>query len=331
MAKRRIRRSDDRAPEEQSVEERRADRKKGKKSASGRKGFGSPLRRAAIIGIPVGIIAAIVVVLVFFNPFLTPCIQFSPIPTSSGVPAFPPHNTTDFTNTWCPPVTSLVLHVHPLVKIFIDGTSVTIPSPSSPPGDSLGRNNSYPGGYECDLPIHTHPPAAAAGFPAGVIHLESPWAYIYTLSNFFGIWSQSYSSAFVNSTDSSQPIIYQQNDLLGFTTDAGHSIELLVNNQPSSDGPNLELNTLDYSPNPFPACLGERYGTGNVIVLAYGPTGAIVTTHPAGTLQTGPAAPGLLEHLVGWPGPHPSWWNAHMAPIDHARAASLGWLALRVH
>lgn len=340
MAKRRFRAGEDAPLEDLTPEQRRARRRRdrellrrGKKPPTGTR---SPWRRVALLGIPAGVIVAVVLVLLFSNIFTTPCIEFTSIPASSGLPAFPPHNTTDFSQSWCPPGVTFVVHIHPYVKINIEGQAVGIPptqaaTPQTPDYPSIGRNSSYPGNYECDLPLHTHPPDAGVGFPDGVLHIESPWPYAYNLSTFFYIWQQSFSSVYVNSSHASQPIVYQSNELLGFTADATHKVELFVDGQPSSAGPSLVLNTLDYAPNPYPSCIGEVYGTGHVILLEYvqiSPAVRAGALHPA-TLTT--AGPSALPYLASLGGPLEKASNApaESTTLAHAQFAALGWLALR--
>lgn len=341
MAKRRFRASEEESPVEQlTPDQRRARRrrdrellKRGKKPPTGR----SPRwRRALLLGVPAAIIVAVVLLLAFTNIFQTPCIQFSPIPASSGLPAFPPHNTTDFSTTWCPPAVGLVDHIHPYIQINIEGQSVNIPpsqpaTQQNPDYPSIGRNSSYPGSYECDLPIHTHPPDPAVGFPDGVVHIESPWPYIYNLTSFFYVWQQSFSGVFVNSSHPNQPIVYQPNELLGFTADATHKVELFVDGAPSSAAGGLELNTLDYVANPYPTCLGEVYGTGHVILLEYVAISPAVQgsgLHPVGLDTAGPNA---MTYMVSLGGPLQKSGSAPAESTDmaHAQFAALHWLSLR--
>lgn len=232
-------------------------------------------------------IVAIVVVLVFLHPFGVPCLQFQANP--SGTPAFPGHNTTDFTGTWCPSGVTIVMQTYPLLTISVNGNVVPLPS-------AIGRNSSYTNGgnpYECNLPLLTRP-SALTGLPANSIEIVSPWPYDYNLSDFFQVWAQSYSTVSVNATSPSQPIIYTTTDLLGFTADSSHAVSLYVDNQPNTAGPNLLLNTLDGSTAPYPSCLGEVYGTGHKILLSYGPRplAAAVAAVTTSDLSTGPA-PGL--------------------------------------
>jgi hypothetical protein len=327
VAKRRVSsaEADDETPVAQTPEERRKQRKKDRASRkAGKTGISSTWRRAAYIGVPVVVVVAVVVILITLtNANSIPCLQLSGVPVQqSGVPAFPPHNTTDFSKSWCPQGVTTVLVSFPLLTVSIQGTGVTIPS-------SVGRNTSYPAGVECDLPVLTR--AAASGYPAGTIYVESPWAFDYNLSTFFSIWSQSYANVFVNSSHASQPIVYQSNDLLGFSPDGTHSIHLFVDGSPSSAGPSLGIDTLDYGPNPYPSCIAEKYGTGHRILLTYTGTspGALGVRGPPGLLATGPAVPGWDGLLFDSPMPHLGFGSADRTAFAKLSLGSLSWLVGR--
>jgi hypothetical protein len=316
---------DDPAPAARTPEERRKERKKERTAKkAGRLRSASPWRRAAYVGVPVAVVAAVAVVLITLsNANAIPCLQLTGVPVgTTGTPAFPPHNTTNFGTTWCPGGTTTVLASFPWLSISIEGTSVTIPT-------SIGRNSSYPGGASCQLPVATEVPAA--GYPSGTIYIESPWAFSYNLSTFFSVWSQSYSSVYVNTSKASQPIVYQANDLLGFTNDATHSVHLFVDGSPSSAGPSLGIDTLDYGPNPYPGCIGEKYGTGHTILLSYTSSHAGVQLDPilGPTLRTGPADPGANLLLFDSPAPHFGFGAAERSAFSGVALTSLGWLVGR--
>lgn len=207
----------------------------------------------AILGIPVGAIASLVIILVFFNPFTPACIQLQPVPAGSGVPDFPLAGTTDFSQTWC--ASTVLYHVHVLLTIHVGNETVPLPV-------SLGINNSYPGGRSCVLPIHTHD-------ASGTIHLESPWPYEYTLRDFFGVWAEAGYNVNVNSSFPNQPVNYTGASLFGLPMGSGHSLTLFVDGRPSSAGPGLDLTRLDNPPGPNPACLGEEFGTGHTVTIDY--------------------------------------------------------------
>jgi hypothetical protein len=327
VAKRRLRSGEVEAaaPAARTPEERRKQRKKDRASRkAGRSVTANKWRRAAYVGVPVAVVVAVVVVLVTLtNANSIPCLQLTGVPVQlSGTPAFPPHNTTDFSKSWCPKGVSTVLATFPFLTISIQGTSVTLPS-------SIGRNSSYAGGVECDLPVLTRAPVA--GFPLGTIYVQSPWAFDYNLSTFFSVWSQSYANVFVNSSHGSQPVIYQPNDLLGFTSDAKHSIHLFVDGTPSNAGPSLGIDTLDYGPNPYPSCIAEKYGTGHKILLTYSTTGvAALGVHSAALhLATGDAVPGANGLLFDSPMPHPGFGAGERSAFAKLTLSSLAWLVGR--
>lgn len=272
-----------------------------------------------MVGIPTVVIVAAVALLIL-NPFHTapPCLGLQPIPASSGVPNFPAKGTTDFSGTWCPQSAPVVLVVHPSIKILIEGQTAQIPS-------NVGRNSNYTG-YECDLPISTTTTLAP-----NVVQISSPWPYEYNLSTFFAVWSESAAGAYVNASHPSQPISYQANSLLGFTTDPGHQITLFVDNQPSSAGPTLNLDTLPYLNDQYPSCLGTIYGTGHTIVLSYHATSstAVIRAPPAPTLDTAPSDAGRADPTLGGPMPDFALSAPQRDAFAHAHAASLAWCVLR--
>lgn len=305
-------------PEERRAQRRRERVKRKAQATSGR----SPLwRRVAIVG---GAAAAIgiAVVLLLSAPLPTPCINFQPVPNTSGVPDFPNHNLTDFTSTWCPSA-SQVYGTAPYLKILIEGTQVSLPN-------SIGRNTSYPNGYECDLPVKTEPPAPPS-YPDGSILITSSWNYRYNLSTFFDVWGESYKNVFIDSSHPSQPIVYQTTDLLGYSANATERISLFVDGQPSSSGPLLDLTGLDYQAPTIPSCLGKLYGTGHTIVLSY----TKITSAGLGQgwipdgHATAPSDPQAPLRLFYGPLPHVGFLTPYEQTLSKEQHASLAWLALR--
>ncbi|MHB8352618.1 MAG: hypothetical protein ACYDFT_08045 [Thermoplasmata archaeon] len=282
-------------------------------------------RRALLFGLPVAVILVIVAVLLL-NSSPPPCLQLQPIPAQSGIPAFPPANTTNFGTTWCPSATS-VLQTYPVLTIRINGNVVGLPS-------TIGRRTNYTSGgtpYTCDLPLSTNTPSAG-GLTPNTIYIISPWAYIYTLGDFFQVWAQSASTANVNSSFPSQPITYTSTDLLGFTATAADSVQLWVDNGPSSAGPNLNLDTLTNSNSAYPACLVSVYGSSHSILLTYGPT-TVRTALGSGLsspqLQTGGGVPDEALLLYSSPAPHLGSIETELALLSYVNVHSMGWLALR--
>ena len=311
MAKRRFKTgAEEKAPEDLTPEERRAQRRREKAASStgrNRRGFGSPLRRGLLLGIPIAVIAIIVVVL-YFNllNFASPCLTLQ---TPPDKPYFPPVGTTDFAGTWCPGNNpTIVLAVQPLLHIIVNGTTVNLPA-------GIGINKSY-GSFQCQLPVFTPTTAASLTVPGQEFVISSPWNYAYNLTWFFEDWQATYPTVKVDLQHASQPVTYTTTDLLGFTADKSHSINLFVDDQPSSAGPGLVLNTLDYAPSPFPACVATVYGTGHHILLSYGTASATAYLHglKAPTLSTGPAGPDPLAQLWDGPGVH----SSTLPPADGA-------------
>ena len=168
------------------------------------------------------------------------------------------------------------LHIHPWLRIWIDGanpSNITIPA-------AIGiRNPVFQGGFaaggqnSCFEPLHTHD-------SSGIIHVESPDTTTqYSLGDFFQIWNETYGT--INISGSSLPIIFTSNDILGYKTDQTHTLSLLVDGSNSTAYQNLVLNTYDYcnaqttgppcSPsaviNPYPP--SYPYGTLHTILIYY--------------------------------------------------------------
>jgi hypothetical protein len=310
-------------PETVSPEARRAQRKRdrtrqsrGKKPKLPQTGW----RRAIIPGATAAGVIVVAVLLIYGSGtlFQTPCLSFTASPASSGAPLFPPSNTTDFSNTWCPSASD-VLQEYPLLSIVVSGGSVTLPP-------SIGRSTNFTN-YECDLPMATHP--VAPGYPAGTIYLLSPWNYNYNLSEFFGEWQDSYVSAHVNASYSTRTIDYTPAEFLGLPVNAGHSLTLFVDNQVSTAGPGLVLNTLPNLPTTYPSCMASRYGTGHTITLVYKAT----STHAAHGL-TGPVLgtappPAPTGGLFDSPNPRVTMDPGQSQRLSDLRTMSLAWMWLR--
>ncbi len=158
-------------------------------------------------------------------------------------------------------------HIHPYLRILIDGQPVPIPA--------LVGIRSISESLACLEPIHTHD-------ASGIIHIESPDpAQTYTLTDFFAIWRAT--SRIVEINGARYSVSYTPTELFGHRTDAHHFIRLLVDGTPSLAGPALVLNTLDYCSaatvgppcaptavgDPYPPFLVQQYGVGHTIVLEY--------------------------------------------------------------
>src|SRR2546427_2032541 len=96
----------------------------------------------------------------------------------------------------CLPTEPATFHIHPYLRIVINGQDITIPA-------AIGINN--PGGANsCFEPVHTHD-------TSGIIHVESLTSVNYTLSDFFTIWNDTNHlnhSIMINGL--SRPIIFNE-------------------------------------------------------------------------------------------------------------------------
>ena len=161
-------------------------------------------------------------------------------------------------------------HIHPYLRIVLDGTPVTVPA-------FVGIRNS--GGVACYEPLHTHD-------ASGIVHIETANpTQTFTLGDFFTIWRDTYGTALIH--NATVPVGYTVGELLGRSVDARHEVRLVVDGKPSGAGPTLVLNGLDYCSaamtqppcfptavgDPYPPILVTRYGTGHTIVLQYAARG----------------------------------------------------------
>jgi hypothetical protein len=92
----------------------------------------------------------------------------------------------------------LVEHIHPHLKIVVNGVSVAVPALIGQRGDAW-------------LPLHTHD-------ASGLIHIESTVNYKFTLGEFFAAWGQKFS----------------RTDVLGVHADKTHKITMTVDGRPSN-------------------------------------------------------------------------------------------------
>lgn len=171
---------------------------------------------------------------------------------------------------------TLAVHIHPWLRIFINGQPVRIPAGIGIPGAAADGGGIVSSG-SCFEPLHTHD-------DSGIIHIEGPSpSQTYTLGDFFAVWRATYAT--VEFAGRPRPVEYTLSSILGFGADSAHRVALLVDGTPSQAGPALVLNRLDYcragmttppcwptaAGDPFPPDLVTRYGTGHTIVIQYGP------------------------------------------------------------
>ena len=168
---------------------------------------------------------------------------------------------------------ALALHVHPYLRIVIEGRPVEIPTAMGIRNPRVDQGLAV--GGSCFEPLHTHD-------SSGIIHIEGPDPNRqYTLGDFFAVWYATYPT--IEIAGKVFPVDFSAGEVLGHKADAAHHVRLLVDGKPSSRGPSLALIGLDYcsaqsaSPpcfptavgNPFPPGVLEQYGTGHTIVIEF--------------------------------------------------------------
>jgi hypothetical protein len=176
----------------------------------------------------------------------------------------------------CLGIEGLAQHLHPWLRIEIDGVPVTIPAAVGIV-DPVYRNGVAVGGA-CFEPLHTHD-------ASGIIHIESPSrTQRYTLGDFFVVWRATYGTVEIGGR--AYPVDYTETELLGHAAGRSHRITLLVDGRHDPRGPRLPLGELDYCSaavggqppcwptapqGPWPPLLALRYRTGHTIAIAYRP------------------------------------------------------------
>jgi hypothetical protein len=219
--------------------------------------------------VPVVIVVGVIVGAVYFS-------------TRSGVDAASttlPAGNNDFPFPFLSGTTSLYLHIHPWLRIFIDGKLITIPGAIGimNPGIIGNANGGYVYGSNAQgtteyQPVHTHD-------NSGVIHIEADTDQNFTLADFFQIWAATYAYALVNGTH--EPIVFNSTDILGYKTNAKSTLTLLVDGVRSSAYETLVLNTLDYcgTSNPGTTCYtasGDPLWDGGQATYPYGENHTII-------------------------------------------------------
>lgn len=101
-------------------------------------------------------------------------------------------------------------HIHPVLKIVINGEEQIIPA-------EIGIQPT------CMNSLHTHD-------ATGTLHVEAPEKRDFTLGDFFAVWQKPFS----------------QNELLDFKADATHKVSLTVNGAEVDTFENTILNDLDH-------------------------------------------------------------------------------------
>jgi len=101
--------------------------------------------------------------------------------------------------------TNIQLHIHPELKIFIEGQPVAIPT-------NVGVTD------DCMRGLHTHD-------DTGKLHVEYLEPFDFKLGDFFAVWGQT----------------FNRSQILDKAVDDKHIIEMLVDGQPSTEFENLVL------------------------------------------------------------------------------------------
>jgi hypothetical protein len=296
--------------EPQTAEERRSqrerDRRAKKTQGSRRRSLlaGRPKwqRAAVYVGVAVAVIAAIAVILLYIPH---PCLALSAPPAQSGTPS-------ESAWSWCVNSTDAIIEQMTVsLTITVGGTPVPIPG-----GIGNVPEGHYGGGTSaaCTMPIYTlNATGTTAGQSGGYIEIASPWAFTYTLADFFSLWHDSYSTVTIGG--SPEPVEYSGTQIFNYSDNTNSKgqptqiVQLWVdgNRQNNSNGPETVLNyladDLDTGAEQ-PQCLVSQYGSGHSIVITWGWVGA-------GEFTSGPTlfqAPGdassaaplpSLDHAVG--------------------------------
>lgn len=121
------------------------------------------------------------------------------------------------------------IHVHPYIRINIEGTNVPIPA-------QIG----FLKAGACIEEIHTHD-------TSGIIHIELGTGDVnsnFTLADFFSVWNATYSTVSFNGT--SHPVLFANGNILGYRTDTTHKVVVLVDNISVTNGAGVPIEQLDY-------------------------------------------------------------------------------------
>jgi hypothetical protein len=170
------------------------------------------------------------------------------------------------------------LHVHPWLRININGQGVVIPAAVGI-ANPVFNNPGVATGGSCFEPLHTHD-------ASGIIHIEaSDVNSQYNLGDFFSIWDETFHSVIINGAP--HPVVFNNTDILGFTAGSGNRVTMSIDgtNSTSANYASLVLKMYDYcstsngsvspcSPtaggDPYYGGQSYPYGTGHTIVINYG-------------------------------------------------------------
>lgn len=112
----------------------------------------------------------------------------------------------------------LAMHIHPTLRIFIDGQEQVIPANTGITSAGL-------------FPLHLHD-------EPGLLHVEANEPFTFRLKDFFEVWGF---------TTNDPTKVFNQQQFLGRPIDANHRITVTVNDQPSDALENTTLNNPDGS------------------------------------------------------------------------------------
>lgn len=113
----------------------------------------------------------------------------------------------------------LVMHIHPILKIFIDGQAQEIPANIGVEGLSGDSTHEQAkASATCLHFLHTHD-------ASGTLHVESPVPMDYSLGDFFAVWGKTFT----------------KDQILDSKVDDKHHIHFIVDGQENSDFENLIL------------------------------------------------------------------------------------------
>lgn len=160
------------------------------------------LRLAAFIGVPVLLIALLVVVLVMTHQ--------GPSASTTGLQPASGQTVDDME---CTGSEQLVYHIHAYLEIYVDGNPITVPpgvgivAPAGSGESALASN----GLKSCIYPLHVH------DGEVNIVHIESPIQKTYTTGNFFDLWGQSLSATefMGKKVDSAHKLTFQVFDASG--------------------------------------------------------------------------------------------------------------------
>ncbi len=199
--------------------------------------------------VAIGLVIVVIVLGVGFYEVVAPSFVSPPFPCATGA-----NN----------------IHVHPYLRILIDGQNVVIP----------GEVGFFNGGT-CLEPIHTHD-------ASGILHVELNAAdknQNFTLGDFFRIWSATPGMNTVSFNGTTHPVSFSSTNILGYMTDSTHRVVVRVDNQTVANPSLIPLEQLDYcsaANTSVPPCAPTAggnplwkgtsnypYGTGHTIVIEY--------------------------------------------------------------